>query len=144
MRNLLLWSILLSVYSTQAFAQADAAIKFGSRESIGHMSISPDGANLAYLQPIIGQGSALLVSSVDGGTPKLVMKVNGNPLRLSWCNWASNTRLVCALYGLSDNAGLLLPFTRLIAVNSDGSQIKQLGQRASISALGIQIGRAHV
>ncbi|MEQ1547816.1 MAG: alpha/beta fold hydrolase, partial [Chakrabartia sp.] len=66
------------------------------------------------------------------------MKVNGNPLRLSWCNWASNTRFVCALYGLSDDAGLLLPFTRLIAVNSDGSDVKQLGQRASSSALGIR------
>lgn len=120
-------------------AQTDNATLYGMRESIRHISMSPDGTQLAYIQPARDRSLVLFVASADGGTPKPVFRSDNAPWRLSSCNWASNVRIVCSLYGLIDpGVGQLLPFTRLVAVGPDGSNLKQLGQNSLNSSYGLR------
>ena len=114
----------------------DAAAAFGARPSVADesMSLSPDGKSVAYIAPREGQGSVLLTMRLDG-SPKAqtALIANGKPARLERCGWVSSDRLVCELYALvKDTAdGELLPASRLLAVNSDGSNPRELSTRMS-------------
>jgi hypothetical protein len=55
MMRKVLCTILFLLFAVPAHAQSDLAVKFGSRESIGDMSISPDGTKVALLQPSKGE-----------------------------------------------------------------------------------------
>jgi acetyl esterase/lipase len=130
--------VLLAVATSPVSGQIDTARKFGTRESVRDISMSPDGKSVAYLQPLQGRGTGLFVATLDSGLPaKLVLSSDSSPWRLFWCGWASNIRLVCRLYAINNDTGQLLSFARLIAINSDSSSIKQLGQRATSRSLGM-------
>jgi dipeptidyl aminopeptidase/acylaminoacyl peptidase len=137
MKRLTVFVGFLSIALDPVSAQSDDARKFGARESIESISVSPDGSSVAYLQPGPGASTVLFVAKADGSEmAKMVTRSDGAPWRLRWCGWASNARLVCQLYGISDETGQKLPFTRMIAINADGTEIKQLGQRASGRTIG--------
>ena len=104
---------------------------FGVRESVQQIDISPDGKHIAYVAPGPGRSSAVYVADLATGTPQQVLQSVGNPHRLAWCNFVSNSRLICQLMGQINDAGLLVPFSRLIAVDTDGKNIKMLGQSSS-------------
>jgi acetyl esterase/lipase len=128
---LLLASLPLLSVAEPAF---DAAKAFGARESVSHLSLSPDGMSVAYVAPAAGQGSALFVYSLAKGAPRssrAAIATSGKPERLGGCNWVSNQRLVCVIYGVVFANSLLepVPFTRLIAVNSDGTNMKMLSTK---------------
>lgn len=115
-----------------------AATRFGAREDVAQISLSPDGAKAAMITPDPqGPGMKLGVIDLQAGKAKAIMHASGAPERLTRCSWTANTRLVCTIFGLSDQAGLLLGFTRLIAVNSDGSDLKILSRRTNQRSLGI-------
>ncbi len=105
---------------------------FGVRETVQQMDISPDGSHVVYVTPGTGRISAVFVADLASGTPRRVIQSGGNPERLSWCNFVSNTRLICRFVGQVDSAGVLVPFTRLIALDTDGKNVNQLGQRSSV------------
>jgi dipeptidyl aminopeptidase/acylaminoacyl peptidase len=111
----------------------DPALLFGTRESVEQMDISPDGRRLVYLQP--GPGRTTLVFLHDLGradaTPIVVTRSSGSPERMLWCRFATNDRLICQARGMTEVEGMLVPFSRLISMNADGSDGKLLGQRQS-------------
>lgn len=45
----------------------DVAAAFGARESVESISLSPDGSKLAYVAPVVGQGSALYTVDLATG-----------------------------------------------------------------------------
>lgn len=128
-----LMAIALAATSSMASAQqSDEAHIFGARASIEQISLSPSGDRIAYIEPDIGRRSVLMVSHLtDGSAPQAVTWSEGNPWNLSWCGWASNTRLVCEMNALLDDIEKLVPASRMIALDIDGKNIKQLGQRSS-------------
>jgi dipeptidyl aminopeptidase/acylaminoacyl peptidase len=108
----------------------DAAAAFGAREAIANASLSPDGTKLAFIAPTKGQGATLYtVATTLGAEPRAALTVSGNPERLQRCNWVSNERLVCKIYGVIGNGIEILPFDRVYAVNADGSNQRQLSTR---------------
>lgn len=122
--------------STSLFAQSkDAAEAFGRREGVEDISLSPDGTKIAYIEPSNGQGSRLFTVDLAGTqTPKVVLAAPGDPERLSDCDWVSNVRLVCRIYAVWESAGERLGATRIIAINSDGSNVKVLSKRQGSNA----------
>ena len=123
--------------SGQAIAQTDNAARFGLRES-GAMSLSPDGTQIANIRPANGAGSALLIAAVENGSFKAVLHSDGIESQLDWCEWSSNTRLVCSLSAIRNDGVLLIGFSRLISVNSDGTLIKNLGKFLNARSLTIK------
>lgn len=118
--------------SAQANDIAAKAAIFGARPRVMQASLSPDGQQIAVIQPTAGQGAALLVSATENSAGlRPIFRASGNPERLDWCRWASNTRLLCSVYGvvqLDSNAANRAPtyFSRLVAINADGSNMQEL------------------
>jgi dipeptidyl aminopeptidase/acylaminoacyl peptidase len=107
------------------------AALFGLRPSAIGVSLSPNGSQVAYVTPAPGGEAVAFIANVQTGDAKPFLKSGNGPERLRWCSFVTEQRLVCRYGGVVDQAGMLIPFSRLIAVNSDGSGMKELGQSQS-------------
>jgi dienelactone hydrolase len=115
----------------------DMAARFGALPSIQDISLSPDGNRIAIVSPR-PSGQALLVVDRNGdSTLKSIMRADRKDGKLTSCAWATNERIVCKIFGIVNDAGMLLGYTRNIAINADGTKLVQLTARDSINALGI-------
>jgi dipeptidyl aminopeptidase/acylaminoacyl peptidase len=109
----------------------DAAAAFGARPSVIDMTLSPDGKRVAYIVPTKGPGTALYTLGVqEGARAQPALLADGDPFRLTHCDWLSSERLVCEAYGLRRDStgatGELLPITRLLAVDTSGANARVL------------------
>jgi dipeptidyl aminopeptidase/acylaminoacyl peptidase len=116
----------------------DLAAAFGAREAVRQISLSPDGTKVAIIQPTKGRGSALMIGDlVKGGELKAIANSTGNPDRLVDCHWSTDTRLTCRISITTNVDGDRLGFSRIIAVDSDGKNLKLLSARTSDRSLGL-------
>ena len=144
--SLLLASIPFFSVAEPAF---DAAKAFGARPSVEDLSLSPDGMSVAFVAPTTGQGSVVYVQSLAKGptrTLKAVLSASGKPERIAGCDWVSNQRLVCTIYGVTAASSILEPveFSRVVAVNTDATKLQLLSTRSNSYTRGIQLGGGHV
>jgi dipeptidyl aminopeptidase/acylaminoacyl peptidase len=147
MRRFAMFALAMAIIvpSAQRAAGADApaesvdlASAFGAREYIEQISLSPDGNKIAMIVPAKGAGSVLTVADLNvGGQPKAIASSSGNPDRLSDCHWSTNTRLICRIYMIIPGVGEKLTFTRIIAINADGTGMKMLSSKTNDRSLGI-------
>jgi dipeptidyl aminopeptidase/acylaminoacyl peptidase len=107
---------------------------FGGRELIRGIHLSPDGKNAVFVAP--GPGTLTYVAVMDVETRKIHLagSVDGKPLRLQSCGWASNSRIVCQQFGVAFDRDPPIPYTRTIAVDSDGKNPVYIGRRVAIEA----------
>jgi dipeptidyl aminopeptidase/acylaminoacyl peptidase len=134
--SLCIWAPLLA----QGAKPFDAAAAFGARPSIADPSLSPDGTRLVYVVPLAGQGSAVYTRSLaSGAQEQATMVAAGKPDRLRSCDWVSNTRLVCSIYGVIHARAMLMHFTRVVAVDADGKNLQLLSTRDSEYTRGFQL-----
>lgn len=127
-RNLAALGVSLSL-AAPAAAQSVQAKQFGAREMVRDVSVSPDGQRVAMVVATGTRGTGLVVSTPDGQL-KSVLNYSGDPpIRLSSCAWSTSTRLVCTLFGIVDRTGAPAGMTRMLAINADGSDIKELSAR---------------
>jgi dipeptidyl aminopeptidase/acylaminoacyl peptidase len=127
----------IAICSTSAIAQeiaptsnltaGDAANRFGSREQVLDVSISPDGKKVAFITPGPKQATVVQVTDLATNNTNAVNYADGNPLSISSCGWSSSSRIVCMQYGVSDRDGRLLAYSRLGALDDDGQNVKALG-----------------
>jgi dipeptidyl aminopeptidase/acylaminoacyl peptidase len=117
----------------------DAAKAFGARPSVSHLTLSPNGENVAYVAPGDGPGSLVFTINLakKKKTARLVLASNGKPLHIRHCDWVSNDRLVCMLSAIvrDPNAGLA-PVSLVIAINADGSNLKVLSNLINMYSRG--------
>lgn len=117
-----------------AAAQSIQAKQFGAREMIRDVSVSPDGQRVAMVVATGTRGTGLVVSSPDGQL-KTILNEPGDPLiRLTHCAWSTSTRLVCTLFGIVDPQDPV-GISRMLAINADGSNMKELSARQRIGQL---------
>ena len=110
----------------------DPAALFGARESVEHIDISPDGSRILYLTPGPGESSVVLVQDLTSQTPpQVALRTDGDPERLTRCDFVSNDRLICSIYVLVQEGASFLPYRRMLAVDIDGGNPQFLGQRES-------------
>ena len=124
-----------ALVATQALAQtqplaADAAA-FGAREAAAAMDISPDGKKVVYIGPGPGKMSVVFLANLETGNVRPILRTSGDPETVNWCAFAGNDRLACRYSGSVQDAGQLIDFSRMISLNLDGSDVKELGQRSS-------------
>jgi dipeptidyl aminopeptidase/acylaminoacyl peptidase len=131
----------LPAYLARAETPFDAAAAFGARPSVESISFSPDGTTVAYAIPTAGQGSAVYILSLaKGSSPRLIATAAGKPDRLGGCHWVSNDRLICTIYGVVGAALDVVPYWRVVAVNTDGSNLKILNAKAGAHSRGLAQG----
>ena len=126
-----MFAAIIAALQPAAAPTPEPAVAFGARENVEFIALSPDGTRLAYAIPREGQGSRLMTVDVGSTQPRHVISVDGSRQRLSGCDWVSNRRLVCTIYGVADTGDLLVTATRLIALDLDGTEVKVLGERDS-------------
>lgn len=130
-----------------AHAADDAAARFGMRDNVLSVSISPDGKSLIVVQPDGPRGAIAWVTRPDTETaPELkgILTSTGNPERLTDCRWASDTRVVCTLFMIDSVLGDKMAATRMISLNADGSDAKLLSARSTGRSLGLALGGGSV
>jgi dipeptidyl aminopeptidase/acylaminoacyl peptidase len=132
-------SCVASPVAAQQTLAADAKA-FGAREAVDAPDLSPDGGSVVYLTPGPGRATVAVVGNLDSGKFSTMLNSDGRPESLTWCNFASLTRAVCRFSGLVKNPGEidLLGFSRLLALNTDGSNPKLLGQPSTSYELSIR------
>ena len=110
---------------------ADAAALFGARNSAWQAALSPSGRRLVFLSA--GPGGATYAKLLDLETRKIdvVIGSDGKSESLDWCNFASETQLVCRYGGNAPYNDLMLGFSRLASVAIDGKGIKPLGAKST-------------
>jgi dipeptidyl aminopeptidase/acylaminoacyl peptidase len=130
-----------SAASAQVSKTFDAAEAFGARQGVTSMSLSPDGKIIAYVAATPGAGSVVMTLDLAaGGKARPATAANGKPDRIESCRWVSNERLVCIVYGVvQDRSGFLLPFTRIVALDRSGGNIKLLSNKDTEWSRGIQL-----
>jgi dipeptidyl aminopeptidase/acylaminoacyl peptidase len=142
---MLVLAMAMAVPPTQSAAGAgapaesvDLAAAFGAREYVQQISLSPDGNKIAMIVAAKGRSSVLTIADLNvGGQPKVIASSTGDPDRLSDCHWSTNARLICRIYMIVPGAGDNLTFTRIIAINADGTGMKLLTPKTNDRSLGI-------
>ncbi|KQR83518.1 alpha/beta hydrolase family protein [Sphingomonas sp. Leaf343] len=110
-----------------------AAAAFGAREHVIDASLSPDGSKVAMVVPGPVQSTVVQLLDMQTGSAKAINYAKGDPMTLTTCGWASNARLVCSLYGISNVAmGGYLAYQRLIAFGADGADPISLGTKERV------------
>jgi dipeptidyl aminopeptidase/acylaminoacyl peptidase len=137
----------LLAVSAIAFAQRaidDDAAKFGEREAVISAALSADGTRIVFIGPGPGSSTVAEVADLAAGSIKEVAKADGQPLNLSYCDWSAAYRLVCTLSGITRLQSVLLPVSRIMAIDADGSHVLPLGQANTLSQEGVRLGDGNI
>ena len=110
---------------------ADDAAAFGARTSIRSVDLSLDGKKIVYVESGGGAALSAKVADLETGSIRSFLEAAGGTDELSSCGFVTNARLICQYRATVKEGGMLIGFSRLIAINSDGSNIKLLGQRGT-------------
>ncbi len=106
---------------TQASNRLPAEV-FARLPSYQQAMLSPGIKYLAYIYPIDGRKHIVIQSAGGGGKP--VMIPPNKDADISWFLWANHERLLVAYEFTQFDRGLAVPYTRLVAINADGSDAK--------------------
>ena len=117
--------------SAAAQPAADPAALFGARPRIEQIDLSPDGRRLVYLTPGPGAATLVVMQELGASEANVILRTDGDPERLGWCNFVTNDRLVCRVTLVQRREGFLLPYYRLLSVDADGGNPQLLGERPS-------------
>jgi len=141
-----LWAtVALATVAAQADAASDAATKFGAREYVQQISLSPDGSHVAIVVPTPGgPGAAVMVATLATGDIKQILTSSGSPDRLKACAWTTDTRLICTAYLIVNDGTYTMGYTRIIAVDADGKRLTMLSARTNNRSLGVSTNGGEV
>ena len=115
---------------------ATLAARFGARESIQHISLSPDGNKVAMIVPGPGTTERLAVVDLAGDASiKPILNAVQDNETLSYCRWATDATLVCGAYFTQETELGRLGFSRLFSVRADGSDVQMLSKPGRSNAL---------
>ena len=134
-----------ALWGAPAAAQSVDAQRFGVREGVEQISLSPDGNRVVFISPGKGPETIAYVGEVVGGKPPLRLLVSdGNPESIRECRWSSNTRVVCQITMLLKEEVGLVGYSRMISANADGTDGKMLSPKASDRATGVAQGGGEI
>ncbi|MEO9463110.1 MAG: alpha/beta fold hydrolase [Marinomonas sp.] len=116
----------------------ESAARFGLRSNVLDISLSPSGTKIAIIGAGPGHSEVLKIIDLEGAAAVTPVLSNTEKIGdLDWCEWATDTRLVCQMVGMGKAPGnLLIPFDRLFAVDADGKNASQLSQKRTFRAMG--------
>ena len=118
-----------------AVAQAEvmpidmAAKVFGARENAWQADLSPSGRKIVYLTAGPGTQTVVRVLDLDTKKTSSILASSGKPESLDWCEFASETQLICRYSGTAEVDATLLGFSRLATLSLMGKEVRPLGSR---------------
>lgn len=117
----------------------EAAIRFGARESVLDISLSPSGEKIAYIGAAKDHSEVLNIIDLAGDATVRTLFVNTEIITdLDWCRWSDDVHLVCQASGMAVRPdGVLIPFDRLFAIDTARGTSRELSRRQTGRALGV-------
>jgi len=114
-----------------AHAAAPSPEEFALRPRVEDVSISPDGRYVALIRTHDDGRAEAVVADRQAGKDRVMRGVMAEPdhFQMTWCRWATNTRLLCGFRGMVDE-GYVYGVTRLVAVDADGKHVHVLIQNS--------------
>lgn len=106
---------------------ANLAQAFGARPWVNGASISPDGKHVVFITAGAGPLDIAMVQDVTTGETKPITYADGKPLKIRKCGWSANDRLVCLFGGISHFDLQTLGWSRVVAMDADGTKAINLG-----------------
>ena len=70
--------------------------------------------------------------------PTPIAKFSEEHAELTNCDWATEARLVCQVYGILDGAGVQTSYTPMLSIGDDGKDTQVLTKRTSSRAVGFR------
>jgi dipeptidyl aminopeptidase/acylaminoacyl peptidase len=127
-------ALALAAVTAEAQSVDPLAVKFGARESVRDIGISPDGRQVVLVAPRPDGGENAVVVSLANGAAVPILGAEGRTEQITDCQFVLETHLVCRIY-LRKGAGRNVEAaTRLVSVTADGSKMEQLTAQARSNA----------
>jgi hypothetical protein len=136
----------LAVGGAAAVAQTTEplAAKFGARESVLDLGISPEGKHVVFVAPRPEGGENAVVVSLETGALTPVLGAKGNTEQIRDCQFVLETHIVCRLYFRDGTNKEVVTGTRLVVVTTDGKKMEQLTAQTRGTAMESNYGGAIV
>jgi hypothetical protein len=117
--------------AVQVHSLAEDAKTFGTREFLRNADISPNGKKVVILVSAAGAATTANVIDIPTGAITRLAQTSGRPERLSVCQFAGDQHVVCQYGGVDHVGTILAAFSRMFSIGTDGTKLRQLGQRES-------------
>ena len=110
---------------------------FAELPPIAQIDLSPDGRRAVMLRALQGRYQVVVLDFADGNS-RLLMASDPEQFLFNWCRWANPERIVCSIRSYGTLRAGQMPgqfrryrdgrtvFTRLLAIDADGSDQLQL------------------
>ena len=120
----------LAALAAPAVADEDLAARFAARPAAMQVALSPLGDKIVYVGAYKTGGKAVFVADLATGDSKIMLAGTTLEFRPYRCGFKTETRLICTLYGVT-NVGFNVGYSRIIAVDTDGKNVKLLSQHTA-------------
>lgn len=113
----------------QVMPLGEAAKRFGARDGAWAADLSPSGRKIIFMSA--GPGASTIAKILDVESKKVtgIFGSSGKPESLDWCEFATETQLICRYSAVERVDGILAGFSRLVTLRSDGSNVQSLGSK---------------
>jgi dipeptidyl aminopeptidase/acylaminoacyl peptidase len=134
----------LAVAGAAAMAQSadPLAAKFGARESVLDLGISPEGKSVVFVAPRADGGENAVVVSLESGEAVPILGAKGNTERIGNCQFVIETHVVCRLLFREGSNQDVVTGNRLVVLTADGESMKELTARSRGTARDSNYGGA--
>ena len=114
------------------------AARFGARQSLTDISISPSGDRILYIAPGVAADETIYTVDLNSSAePVSLITMNQANARLQWCDWATDSRIICEVYGIQEVGGTLIYFTRMLGISAEEGKVIRLSPDSTYKTLGL-------
>jgi dipeptidyl aminopeptidase/acylaminoacyl peptidase len=113
----------------------DLAAKFGARESVQSISISPDGSQLVLVAPRLKGGENAVVINLATSAMVPILSSEGGKEQISQCRFVTEKWVVCGVAKIASDGHGIRRLSRLMAISNDGKEIKSLSAKDASNAI---------
>jgi dipeptidyl aminopeptidase/acylaminoacyl peptidase len=128
---------LAAVLAGIAFASSANALipleQFAAEPVFSQPAMSPDGLQVVYIRWVDHKPLVVLLN-LETKESRALFSGAAAEFTITRCDFKTNERLVCAFRGVDHDAGRPFAISRMIAVNTDGKQMKTLIQNGMAGA----------
>jgi dipeptidyl aminopeptidase/acylaminoacyl peptidase len=126
----------LAVAGVAAMAQSaePLAAKFGARQSVLDLGISPEGKHVVFVAPRPDGGENAVVVSLETGDLVPILGAKGITERIGNCQFVIETHVVCSIWLREGSNQDVDAATRLVVLTADGKSMEQLTARTPSTA----------
>ncbi len=122
----------LAVAGAGATAQSTEplAAKFGARESVLDLGISPKGTHVVFVAPRPDGGENAVVVSLENGEAVPILGAKGNTEQIADCQFVIETHIVCQILFRQGSNQDVVTGSRLVVLSADGKSMEELTAEA--------------